>query len=169
MKTIASVAGISAPISNNAIGPVVYFLLQGDRVVYVGQTTNFHARYGHYLRDWSSRFDSIAYLETPIDRLHEVERRWIEFFDPPLNKKDAPHYRGKRGSGAPVFGRNVMGLNKLAKSLGLDSADGLAKYTEAELLEMRGIGISTVECIVWYLSSRGLSLRREFATHSNAH
>ena len=61
----------------------VYFLLQGNEVVYVGQTTVGLSRpFSHYDKE----YDSIKVLSCPADKLDETEDRFIIKYKPKYNK-----------------------------------------------------------------------------------
>lgn len=65
-------------------GTGVYFLFQGDQIVYVGQTRSIAERIGQHIK--TKAFDSFAWIEVPKDRLEAVERAYINSLRPPLNK-----------------------------------------------------------------------------------
>lgn len=60
----------------------VYFLLEGDEVVYVGQSTNVYTRIGQH-RD--KRFDRYAFVPCAVDALDKLESLYIHFLRPRLN------------------------------------------------------------------------------------
>jgi hypothetical protein len=61
----------------------VYFLMSGDEVVYVGQTTNLYARIGGHRED--KVWDRILFLPTPRKDLDATERHWIATLRPKYN------------------------------------------------------------------------------------
>lgn len=64
------------------IGPCVYFLFDGDEIVYVGQSIDLQNRLrGHEFKT----FDRVAYYLVPEDRIDEEERRWIFGLRPKYN------------------------------------------------------------------------------------
>lgn len=70
-----------------AIGHI-YFLFDGNDVVYVGQTTQGESRiYNHRTNQEYKEFDSFTMLECDIDDLDEIESRWIFTLQPKYNKK----------------------------------------------------------------------------------
>lgn len=72
------------------VGPVVcgvYALLSGDRVVYVGQSTNVLRRlYDHRERRGSAVFDVAMVMGARPEALNRVEAFLIEQLSPPLNR-----------------------------------------------------------------------------------
>lgn len=66
----------------------IYFLIRNSRVVYVGQTTDFHARILTHRNH--KEFDRVAYVETTKDKLNDLEKLYIDRFIP------------KRPNGKPV-------------------------------------------------------------------
>lgn len=60
----------------------VYFLLQGNEVVYVGQSVNIYARIGaHHIKN----FDRFAYVLCSADMLDRLESLYIHCLRPRLN------------------------------------------------------------------------------------
>lgn len=65
----------------------VYFLLHEGEVVYVGQSgAGWPSRVHSHLRDKAKVFDDIWYIEVDRPTLSDVERRFIEEFNPKYNK-----------------------------------------------------------------------------------
>jgi len=62
----------------------VYFLYQGEDVVYVGQSVTIASRVGWHTEE--KAFDSYAWIAVPEELLDAVERHYIELLKPPLNK-----------------------------------------------------------------------------------
>lgn len=60
----------------------VYFLLDGDEVVYVGQAVNVYARIGQHT---DKRFDRYAFVPCPVDSLDRLESLYIHCLRPRLN------------------------------------------------------------------------------------
>lgn len=66
----------------NRSDPCVYFLVRGDRVVYVGQTIRLTDRLrGHAAKD----FDRAYFVRCPKEQLNGLERFWISEIKPELN------------------------------------------------------------------------------------
>jgi hypothetical protein len=70
----------------------VYFLIDGDRVVYVGQSVNVYARIASH---HSKVFDRFAFIPCGKEVLDNLESLYIHIFRPPLNadmhgRKQAP-------------------------------------------------------------------------------
>lgn len=61
----------------------VYFLVSGNRVVYVGQSVNVYSRIDEHARDKS--FERYAYAPCSIDMLDKLESLYIHCLRPPLN------------------------------------------------------------------------------------
>lgn len=75
-------------------GPCVYFLLAGDRIVYVGQTNLLAQRLAQHLNGGSSNgkrtepksFEDVVYLPMPDKKVAmQVEYAFIKFIRPILN------------------------------------------------------------------------------------
>ncbi|MDF1551944.1 MAG: hypothetical protein P1P84_02725 [Deferrisomatales bacterium] len=62
----------------------VYFLIENDTIVYVGQSVNVAARIGQHARE--KKFDRVSMLPCPHSRLDIVEGFYINFFNPKLNR-----------------------------------------------------------------------------------
>lgn len=60
----------------------VYFLLDGDEVVYVGQSVNVYSRIGQHT---DKRFDRYAFVPCPVDALNKLESLYIHCLRPRLN------------------------------------------------------------------------------------
>ncbi|SHK43559.1 transcriptional regulator, AlpA family [Roseomonas rosea] len=63
--------------------PGIYFLIKEERIVYIGQSVNVHARVAHHR--YSKAFDRWHWIPVPKRRLNVMEQRYIQFFRPPLN------------------------------------------------------------------------------------
>lgn len=79
MLRAEEIAEASLPWAN-ASG--VYFLLDGDEVVYVGQSVNVYSRIGQHT---GKRFDRYAFVPCPIDALDRLESLYIHCLRPRLN------------------------------------------------------------------------------------
>jgi hypothetical protein len=62
----------------------VYFLCQGEEVVYVGQSKNVGGRITSHIDTKS--FDSVLIIPVPEENLRSVETYWIERLKPVLNR-----------------------------------------------------------------------------------
>lgn len=61
----------------------IYFLYSRDRLVYVGQSVNIHARIAQH---WQTKtFDSFAYIQCDESHLDVLESAYIHRLRPPLN------------------------------------------------------------------------------------
>ena len=68
----------------------VYFLLQGEEVVYVGQTTQGYSR---ILQHKDKIFDKVRYIECTKDDLDTLESEYILKYSPLYNKTvNTKHY-----------------------------------------------------------------------------
>jgi len=61
----------------------VYFLIEDDDIVYVGQSINIDARVGQH--HTTKTFSFVAYVECQQEKLLALEALYIHKFDPPLN------------------------------------------------------------------------------------
>ena len=84
----------------------VYFLIKGDRVVYVGQSVNIFARISSHVQ--SKDFDSYAYVSCPIDKLDILESLYIHTLSPPLQGKNS----NGNGFSAPIGLPRLLELGK---------------------------------------------------------
>ena len=75
------------PVANWIGLPCVYFLMEGNNCVYVGQTINLPCRLQTHLTDTEKKFDGIYYLEVSGDQLNVKEREIIRSLKPKLNKQ----------------------------------------------------------------------------------
>lgn len=60
----------------------VYFLVSGDRVVYVGQSTNVYSRVNTHLSDTRKIFDSWCFIRCERRMLDVLESLYIHFLQP---------------------------------------------------------------------------------------
>ncbi len=61
----------------------IYFLIQKDQIVYVGQSTNVHVRVTEHARE--KLFDRINVIECAAKDLNKLEMLYIKKFNPILN------------------------------------------------------------------------------------
>jgi hypothetical protein len=69
----------------------VYFLLDGDEIVYVGQAVNVYSRIGQHT---NKRFDRYAFVPCAVNELDKLESLYIHCLRPRLNgnlSNDAKH------------------------------------------------------------------------------
>ncbi|MCE5172520.1 hypothetical protein LQV63_24915 [Paenibacillus profundus] len=65
----------------------VYFLLMGEEIVYVGQTTSpWPARILQHLKSGDKEFDDVWYLEVDRPSVSRVETEFIRKFQPKYNR-----------------------------------------------------------------------------------
>lgn len=83
-KEIKDIQGLKQ-VPNN-YEPVVYFLCQGDEVVYVGQSISVFQRMKQHRAD-DKIFDNVFALPCPRSELDVTERKFIKILNPILNKQ----------------------------------------------------------------------------------
>jgi hypothetical protein len=64
----------------------VYFLVDGDRVVYVGQSVNIYSRIPYH---HDKKFDKYVYIPCDPSQLNVLESLYIHLLQPKLNYNDA--------------------------------------------------------------------------------
>lgn len=62
----------------------IYFLVQGDRIIYVGQSANVYQRASAHRS--SKDFDKIHIIQCPVEELRRLESLYIKRFNPELNR-----------------------------------------------------------------------------------
>jgi predicted GIY-YIG superfamily endonuclease len=65
----------------------VYFLLQGDEIVYIGQTVDIHNRISVHTRKKNKKFNKVLYHEVKKKNLLIVENYLIKKYKPKYNLK----------------------------------------------------------------------------------
>jgi hypothetical protein len=99
--------------------PAVYFALEGDRVLYIGRTTNLQQRWmAHHRHSQLKRLNSvrIAWLECgDASLLPEIEEALIEHFRPELNGSPSPLQPSLPRVGAYISPQLKTDLERLAK------------------------------------------------------
>ena len=83
----------------------IYFLFDRGNIVYVGKSLDIFVRIRTHYRDEAKVFDRWAYLKCPAEGLDEMEREYIELFQPYLNKVLIPkvNYARRRPQERPEF------------------------------------------------------------------
>ena len=122
--------------------PRVYFLFDGDEIVYVGSTTQFESRILSHQRS-KKVFDKFAYLDCSLEQMEFIEYRYINKFNPKYNIKMMP----TGGDYAPIekikkplhvrmekFKRFIDSLNLPENELGLISKS----LVRAKWIEING-------------------------------
>jgi GIY-YIG catalytic domain-containing protein len=71
---------LPAPIKSG-----IYFLIQNNRIVYVGQSTNVGSRINTHITTNKLSFDAAVWFEVPLNELADVEHFWIWLLRPPYN------------------------------------------------------------------------------------
>ena len=82
-KTLLREEEILAAKINKTMMSGVYFLIQENEIVYVGQSVNIFARVATHIQQ--KEFDSYAFLECPPDKLIIYESLYIHSLRPKLN------------------------------------------------------------------------------------
>lgn len=72
----------------------IYFLMQGDQIVYIGQSHDLIQRAMLHRNEATKEYDSVRYLECPAGILDELELTLILIFHPKYNSS---HYREDEG------------------------------------------------------------------------
>lgn len=85
----AGVARKSVPVGD-ALPCIIYFLLRGSKIMYVGQSVNGTGRIAVHRQ--SKEFDRVLVMEVPKEKLSAVEAHYIKKFRPEWN---TTHNRGK--------------------------------------------------------------------------
>ena len=63
----------------------IYFLINGDEIVYVGQSVDIYSRISQHSKDVLKTFDNFYILECPAEHLSILEAHFIFKFHPFLN------------------------------------------------------------------------------------
>jgi len=77
--------------SEPTIRSAVYFLVDADKVVYIGQSKNVLQRLGAHFRSEEMEFDSYCFLAVPVDDLDTVEYGLIRKYSPKYNIQRYPN------------------------------------------------------------------------------
>ena len=88
----------------------VYFLIENDRVVYVGQSINVYTRIYTHMKDRQRQFDSYTYIPCEADELDVLESLYIHSL--------APLLQGRSTHGnlsAPYSLRQIVEMGKRKK------------------------------------------------------
>lgn len=101
----------------------IYFLLSGNRVVYVGQAKNIKARIRQHKEDPNKVFDAYAYLPCEEEYLDTLEALYIMHLRPAQNKRCSSLYH--------ILERT----KKMPRNLKLPDEATLAKIIEQETTE----------------------------------
>lgn len=102
-----------AKFSDIANGSFVYFLMEEDICVYVGQTASLSDRINQHYRDSSKQFDRVLYMHVDDDARLTIELQWINSIKPKYNgsvrvpriKEEKPPKRKKLRMGRPATGQ----------------------------------------------------------------
>ena len=91
--SIANVKGLTE-ITHVLYPPGVYFLVEKDEVVYVGQSINPMSRIGEHLRSKQGKFSRAYFIPVPQFMLDTVEGGFIKLLSPVLNGNPGPSAGG---------------------------------------------------------------------------
>ncbi|MCA9386382.1 hypothetical protein KC717_07095, partial [Candidatus Dojkabacteria bacterium] len=70
---------------SETIGSCIYFLCEGDEVVYIGQSVSLMSRLESHRVD--KKFNRVYLLQVPSNHLNRVEAEFIRTLQPRLNKQ----------------------------------------------------------------------------------
>ena len=87
----------------------VYFLYQGDEIVYVGQAMSVYSRVGVHKKTGEITFDSFSFISLDIEEADAVESRYILELQPKHNST-VPLYvniTSLRNRVKAILGRNI--------------------------------------------------------------
>ena len=104
----------------------IYFLFDGDEIVYIGQSVNILARVGVHFFDKNKQFNSFAYIEYPLGTLAELEAEYILIFVPKYNAN--PPGNSKWQSLDVIKKRTGIGKNALKKFVRQNKIQNLGGY-----------------------------------------
>jgi len=68
----------------------IYFLFNNKNLIYIGQSTNIIYRVGTHLKD--KEFNRYAYILCSKERLLDLERQYLNKYNPSLNKSTGSDY-----------------------------------------------------------------------------
>ena len=96
-KTLLRTEEILSAKLNKTMMSGIYFLIQDNEIIYVGQSVNIFARIATHIEQ--KEFDSYAYLECPAEQLNTYESLYIHTLRPKLNGRQT---HDKRVPMAPI-------------------------------------------------------------------
>jgi len=88
-ESISQVKGLTE-LTDILYPPGVYFLVEGDEVVYVGQSVNPAARIGDHMKNKMGKFERAYFIPVPQFMLDAVEGGFIKLLSPKLNGNPGP-------------------------------------------------------------------------------
>lgn len=127
----------------------IYFLVQGTEVLYVGQSQSILLRIGGHVAYCPRKFNRVLFIPVTADALDAEERKWIEHFDPPLNKT------GTRSNGPESETR----VRRVMERRGFGCVSEFSSLTKREALNTPGCGAVTLQRIQFMLRLRGMEFR----------
>ena len=75
----------------------IYFLYDGDELVYVGQAENVLVRLSAHRKETSKEFDSFSWISMPNGNLNQTKAEYISQYRPRLNKNLPANTRYRQG------------------------------------------------------------------------
>lgn len=84
----------------------VYFLLDHQEIVYVGQSVNVHARVSQHLDDSTKSFNRVCYLPARPEELSEIENAMIVLLKPKFNTRGNP--ASQKRAITPLFASAIV-------------------------------------------------------------
>lgn len=88
----------------------IYFLVRHGETVYVGQSKDIVARVNQHIDEHSKDFDSVLYVQCPVDLLDYYEKRLIATIRPRYNFAHARKRCGAAGLVVHALSRSPDGL-----------------------------------------------------------
>ena len=104
-KTLLRTEEILSAKLNKTMMSGIYFLIQDNEIIYVGQSVNIFARIATHIEQ--KEFDSYAYLECPPEQLNTYESLYIHTLRPKLNGRQT---HDKRVPMAPITLDKLLGF-----------------------------------------------------------
>lgn len=142
-------------VSGKTIDPIIYFLIDNEQIVYVGQSLQGIYRVFEHMKFNKKKFDSYFILNCEEKDLHDLENLYIEEFKPKYNKVvnwNVCISLGKLGSkikalGVPTPYYHKPTLRKIATKLDIP----INKFGDTEYLERKYVDLIVEYCEQNYL------------------
>lgn len=90
----------------------VYFLIENDEVVYIGQSVNVYSRIAHHYSSVRIKFTKFLFISCPPENLDQVESLYIHLLKPPLNAN-----RTEEEKHAPLRMDKLFNFDKCTETL----------------------------------------------------
>lgn len=118
------------PLAWTASG--VYFLCEGDEVVYVGRSLSVLHRIAEHIKASVKEFSHVFFLPCAIAELDEIEQRWIKTLNPKYNfvhgERRAPR-RNKRTRGTVIQVTEGRWRGRFGRIEEVQGKDGFVYFT----------------------------------------